>query len=214
MRTIIAVTLALALTVWTAVFASVVQPSDGSEHFKYASVGIEPEEGLPYWIWQVLPRMFPDKLPGGYASLGFIWEPNRELPIGFSKKSVLGSERIAVNCAFCHTATYRTAPDAPRVIVPGGATTLTSPQAFSRFLEACAEDPRFNAGDLLEAIGKMTSLSWTESLSYRLFLIPGTKKALVRHRREFAWMDTRPDWGRGRIDPLNPFKFRQLGQNV
>ena len=27
-------------------------------------------------------------------------------------------------------------------------------------------------------------------------------------------MDERPDWGRGRIDPLNPFKFRQLRQTV
>ena len=158
--------------------------------------------------------MFADKLPGGYASLGFVWEPDRELPIGFSKKSVFGSERVAVNCAFCHTATYRTSPDAPRVIVPGGATTLTRPQAFSRFLEAAAADPRFNAGDMLDAIGKMTNLSWTESFQYRFFLIPGTRKALLRHREEFAWMDSRPDWGRGRIDPLNPFKFRQLGQKV
>ena len=214
MRTITAVALALAVSVWTAVFASAVQPAAGADHFKYGSVGIEPEEGLPYWIWQVLPRMFPEKLPGGYESLGFVWEPNRELPIGFSKKSVAGSERIAVNCAFCHTATYRVAPDAPRVIVPGGATTLTRPQAFSRFLEAAAADPRFNAGEMLEAIGKMTRLSWTESFSYRFFLIPGTRKALLRHRQEFAWMDSRPDWGRGRIDPLNPFKFRQLRQPV
>ena len=214
MRTIIPVALAFAVSVWTAVFAAAVQPADGAEHFKYGSVGIEPEEGLPYWIWQVLPRLFADKLPGGYASLGFIWEPDRELPIGFSKKTVTGSERIAVNCAFCHTATYRTAPDAPRVIVPGGATTVTRPQAFSRFLEAAAADPRFNAGDMLAAIGKMTRLSWTESLSYRLLLIPGTRRALLRHRQEFAWMDSRPDWGRGRIDPLNPFKFRQLRQPV
>lgn len=215
MRTRIAVVaLALAVCVWTAVFASAVQPADGSEHFKYGSVGIEPEEGLPYWIWQVLPRLFADKLPGGYASLGFVWEPGRELPIGFSKKSVFGSERIAVNCAFCHTGTYRTSPDAPRVIVPGGATTLTRPQAFSRFLEAAAADSRFNAGDMLEAIGKMTSLSWTESFQYRFLMIPATRKALLRHREEFAWMDSRPDWGRGRIDPLNPFKFRQLRQKV
>ena len=27
-------------------------------------------------------------------------------------------------------------------------------------------------------------------------------------------MDSRPDWGRGRIDPLNPFKYRQLRQKV
>ncbi len=215
MRSIIVVAFAFVASVWGAVFASSVQPpADDAEHFKYGSVGIEPEEGIPYWIWQVLPRMFPDKLPGGYASLGFIWEPDRELPIGFSKKSVMGSERIAVNCAFCHTGTYRVAPDAARVIVPGGATTLTRPQAFSRFLEDAAADPRFNAGDMLDAIGKMTSLSWTESFSYRLFLIPGTRKALVRHKAEFAWMDSRPDWGRGRIDPLNPFKFRQLKQKV
>ena len=186
----------------------------GVEHFKYGSVGVESEEGLPYWIWQVLPKMFPDKLPGGYASLGFLWEPEHELPIGFSKKDVFGSTRVAVNCAFCHTATYRTAPGAPRVIVPGGATTILSPQKFSRFLEDTADDPRFNAGDMLEEIGKLTELSWTESLSYRLLLIPGTRRALQRHRKEFAWMDDRPQWGRGRIDPLNPFKYRQLNQSV
>lgn len=214
MRTIIVIALAFAVGVWTAVVASAVQPADGAEHFKYGSVGIESEEGIPYWIWQVLPRMFPDKLPGGYASLGFVWEPDRELPIGFSKRSVAGSERVAVNCSFCHTATYRMAPDAPRIIVPGGATTVTRPQAFSRFLGTAAADPRFNAGDMLAEIGKMTSLSWSESLSYRFFLIPGTRKALVRHRQEFAWMDSRPDWGRGRIDPLNPFKFRQLRQQI
>jgi mono/diheme cytochrome c family protein len=214
MKTIIAVVLASAIGLWTVVFAAAVQPVDGAEHFKYGSVGIESEEGLPYWIWQVLPRMFADKLPGGYASLGFVWERGRELPVGFSKKAVLGSERVAVNCAFCHTATYRMSPDAARVIVPGGATTRAMPQAYSRFLEAVAADPRFNAGDMLAAIGQMTSLSWTESLSYRMFLIPGTRRALVRHREEFAWMDNRPNWGRGRIDPLNPFKFRQLGQKV
>jgi cytochrome c553 len=188
----------------------------GEEHFKYGSVGIEPEEGLPYWIWQVLPHMFADKLPGpgGYASLGFVWEPGRELPVGFSKRDVYGSPRIAVNCAFCHTATYRTTTGGPRVIVPGGPSHRTTPQAFSRFLEASAADPRFNASEMLEAIGRIGTLSWTESLMYRFAYIPGTRRALLRHREEFAWMDSRPSWGRGRIDPLNPFKFRQLRQPV
>ena len=56
------------------------------DEFKYGSVGIESEEGMPYWIWQALPRVFADKLPrpGGYESFGFMWEPGRELPIGFS----------------------------------------------------------------------------------------------------------------------------------
>jgi mono/diheme cytochrome c family protein len=202
---------AISCAAWFA-YASAAQSVTAEEHFKYGSVGIESEEGIPYWIWQVLPRMFPDKLPGGYSSLGFVWEPGQELPIGFSKKNVFGSARVAVNCAFCHTATYRTSPDGPRSVVPGGATSLATPQKFSRFLEAAAADSRFNAGDMLEAIGKIGSLSWTESFSYRLLLIPGTRRALQRHRQEFAWMDERPDWGRGRIDPLNPFKYRQLRQ--
>lgn len=216
MKTIVAAVTVSLVCVTAFSFHAAEQQVDGAEHFKYGSVGIESEEGLPYWIWQVLPRMFPDKLPGpgGYASLGFIWEPGRELPVGFSQKTVFGSARVAVNCAFCHTATYREAPGAARIVVPGGATTITAPQAFSRFLEASAEDPRFNASDMLEAIGKIGSLSWTESISYRMFLIPGTRRALQRHKQEFAWMDRRPNWGRGRIDPLNPFKYRQLAQPV
>ncbi len=214
-RFVASVLVATLTLAWVAVWAQPAPgPSSGVEHFKYASVGIEAEEGVPYWIWQVLPRMFPDKLPGpgGYASLGILWEPGRELPIGFAKRSVLGSDRVAVNCAFCHTATYRTSPDAARVIVPGGASHQLAAQAFSRFLEAAAADPRFNAADMLKAIGEIGTLSWSESLLYRFVLIPGTRRGLLRHRDEFAWMDMRPAWGRGRIDPLNPFKYRQLRQ--
>ena len=45
--------------------------------FKYGSIGAENDAGIPYWIFYVLPRIFPEKLtqdgkilPGGYASLG------------------------------------------------------------------------------------------------------------------------------------------------
>ena len=38
--------------------------SDIREHFKYGSIGSEPANGIPYWIWKVLPEMFPEKLPG------------------------------------------------------------------------------------------------------------------------------------------------------
>lgn len=185
-----------------------------AEHFKYGSVGIESEEGLPYWIWQALPRLFPDLLPNGYASLGFVWEPGRELPIGFSRRDVLGSARVAVNCAFCHTATYRTAPGAARVLVPGGAATIAVPQAYSRVLEAAAADPRFTASRILAAAGEIGSVSWFDALAYRVALVPGTRRALRRHREEFRWMDSRPAWGPGRIDSINPFKFRQLRQPI
>jgi hypothetical protein len=38
------------------------------EQFKYGSIGAEAQEGIPYWIWQVLPRMFADKLPPGVTA--------------------------------------------------------------------------------------------------------------------------------------------------
>ena len=64
----LSVTLALSAALTTADSQPTAEPPD--EHFKYASVGIEQQEGLPYWIWQVLPRMFPETLPGpgGYTS--------------------------------------------------------------------------------------------------------------------------------------------------
>ena len=54
------------------------------EHFKYASIGTEAVEGIPYWIWVVMPRLFSEKLPasGGYTSLGLTWEEGQEMPIG------------------------------------------------------------------------------------------------------------------------------------
>ena len=76
--------------------------------FRYGSIGAENDAGIPYWIFYVLPRMFPEKLPGagGYASLGVSWEQGRELPIGFTKKTI-GFPRVANNCAICHTGTWR-----------------------------------------------------------------------------------------------------------
>ena len=184
------------------------------EHFKYASVGIEQNEGMPYWIWQVLPRMFPEKLPapGGYTSLGIIWEEGKELPVGFSKKRINGIDRVAINCAFCHTASVRRSPDAEPMIVPGGPSHQLDPQGYVRFLQAAATDPRFKAGEVLRAIDELTDLSWFTRLRYRFLYIPGVRKALTKQRRDLAWMDAQPAWGRGRIDPFNRVKFTYLRQ--
>jgi cytochrome c553 len=179
------------------------------EQFKYGSVGIESEEGLPYWIWQVLPRVFADKLPrpGGYAAFGFQWEPGKELPVGFSKVDLYGGPRVAINCAFCHTASVRTSElESPRLIAAGPGNQI-NPQAYVKFLQAVAEDPRFDSGELLDAIGGLTSLSWRQRMQYRYILIPAAKKALRRQRQDYDWMYRNPVWGPGRIDPFNPVKF-------
>jgi hypothetical protein len=185
------------------------------EHFLYGSVGTEAQEGIPYWIWLVLPRVFPEYLPGpgGYAALGVLAPDGHEMPIGLSKVTV-GFPRVGINCAMCHTASVRTQPDDVPRIIAAAPSHQTAPQMYLRFLMACAADPRFTADTLLAEIDKNTRLSTIERLLYRFVIIPQTRQALLRRRDSESWMDSRPDWGRGRIDPFNPVKFRYLHQPI
>src|SRR5262245_40865344 len=71
--------------IWSLTADRPVTYSNITEHFKYGSIGSEPGGPLlnpvggvlpPYWVFKVLPDICPDKLPGGYAALGFIYEPD------------------------------------------------------------------------------------------------------------------------------------------
>lgn len=185
------------------------------EHFLYGSVGTEAEQGIPYWIWLVLPRIFPEYLPGpgGYASLGMLSRDGHEMPIGFSKVTV-GFPRVGINCAVCHTASFRARPDDVPMLYPAGPSHQTTEQQYLRFLFACASDPRFTADTIMAEIARNTRLPLIDRLLYRLAIIPATQRGLLQLRDESAWMTKRPDWGRGRIDPFNPVKFRTLRQPI
>jgi mono/diheme cytochrome c family protein len=185
------------------------------DHFLFGSIGTEAEQGVPYWIWLVLPRIFPEHLPGpgGYASLGMLARDGHEMPIGFSKVTI-GFPRVGINCAVCHAASFRARPGDVPTIYPAAAAHQTSEQEYLRFLFACASDPRFTADVILSEIAKNTELSLLDRLIYRFLIIPGTRRALLRLRDADAWMLSRPDWGRGRIDPFNPVKFTILEQPI
>lgn len=220
LRTLLIIVAVLAVVVGTTAWYYLFRETptyyaSAEDNFKYGSLGNEQTEGIPYWLWLVLPRMFPDKLPGlgGYASFGLVWEEGKELPVGFSKK-IIGFDRVAINCAFCHTATYRTRPADKPIIVAGGPSHQFDPQAYVRFLYACASDARFNPDNIIREIDKVYKLSVVEKALYRYVLIPQTKQALLKQKAQFSWMDQRPDWGRGRIDPFNPIKFGILKQPV
>jgi mono/diheme cytochrome c family protein len=180
-----------------------------ADHFAYGSIGNDAAEGVPYAIWAALPDVFPDLLPGGYAALGFLYEPGRDVPVGFSKARV-GVERMAINCAFCHAVAAREAPGAPQRIHLGGASNTIDVQGYQRFLAAAAADPRFDADVLLPAIAGHGAASWLERQIYRHVLIPVTRKRLLEQADAFGWSLGRPAWGPGRIDPFNPVKFGML----
>jgi hypothetical protein len=191
--------------------------SNDEENFKYGSIGNDGGQGLPYAIWVALPELFPDHLPGpnGYASLGFRWEAGRtqaDTPLGFSRARV-GVERMSINCAFCHFTTFRRSPDAALEFEIAGAGNTIDVLGYQNFLTACARDPRFSADVLLPAMEQHVQLSWLDRVLYRFFLIPITRKTLLKQGETFAWtkQHDRPPWGPGRIDPFNPVKFDMLG---
>lgn len=216
-RVFIVVTLALviaaiAITGWATLArrAPLTYYESPEDHFKYGSVGTEAVAGIPYWIWVVLPRLFPEKLTGsgGHTSLGFTWEEGREMPIGLTKETI-GFDRVGMNCATCHVGTVRTAELKNPTFILGGPSTKFDAQQYARFLFACANDPRFTATFILPEIEYNHHLTLFESLLYRFIIIPRTKKTLLAQEQSFAWMNSRPDTGPGRTD-MNPFKISVL----
>ena len=102
-------------------------PNDAM-HFMYGSTGGERTDGLPYWFWVALPEIFSDDLPDhqkgqGYKSFGMIYEDNKDpkydLPVGVSMRHFRGLDVVYLNCAACHTGTYRDYEGGPVHVVPG-----------------------------------------------------------------------------------------------
>lgn len=184
--------------------------ADINDHFKYGSIGSEPANGIPYWIFKVLPDMFPERLQGGngLAALGFLQEPGRDLPIGFSVRRVT-VDRVGLNCAVCHTGTVRDTPESqPRIIVGMPANRLEL-ENYIRFLTAAALDPRFTTENVMQAIEARTRLGPIEKFIYRQ-AIPLTREALIEQGSRLSFINTRPDWGPGRVDTFNPYKAIQF----
>ncbi len=185
-----------------------IQYSSVEDHFKYGAIGLGSDSRIPYWIWKVLPDMFPEKLPpgGGWTSLGLIMEPGHDLPIGFARRKI-GYDSVEANCSLCHTTEFRRTPASNQEVVLGGPAHTLDLQAFQRFLYSSAADPRFTPDNVMAAIHRVHQMSLTESLLYRYVIIPATKEGLLEQQIGYTWQDTRPRQGRGRTDTFNPTKF-------
>ena len=176
--------------------------------------------GIPYPIFMILPRVFPDLVEryategygpgkagyGGYGAFGLAWEEGERLPVGLSIKR-LGYERVSLNCALCHTASYRLGPDAPPQFAVGGPAHTLNLQGLLRFLIAASHDRRFTAARLLPEIALHFPLDPIDTVIYSTMLIPGTRAALRLAEHELGWMEQKPAWGPGRDDAFNLPKF-------
>jgi hypothetical protein len=148
----------------------------GDTQFKYLSVGTERDASLPYWVFYVLPSMFPEKLPpkkSGYGSFGLSWEETVELPVGF-------------NCALCHTTRRERPGDKPIFVLTRSGDTARI-AGLSRFFYDCAKDPRFDSDNILSEISNFKKLDWIDWLLYRFYIIPATKDRILKGGQNFLW---------------------------
>ena len=179
------------------------------EQFKYGSLGQLP--GLPYEIFRVLPEVFTNHLPrpGGWEVFGFIDE-GRGHPVGFARQTV-GIDSLAINCALCHTATWRGAHGDTNHIVLGAPSSTLDFDAFLRFLLAAVEDRRFHADVLMPAIAAHTNLPPVEKWKHRHVVIPLFRWTIDwLAREELTWKNARPRAGCGRMDAFNLLKINIL----
>ena len=216
--------LVLATIIWVAASIGADRPVTYdaiTEHFKYGSIGSEPGVSLlqpiggvlpPYWIFRALPSVCSDKLPGGYASLGFVMEPGKELPIGISRRRRIGLDHVGLNCAVCHTNTVRDSPaSAPRIVLGMPANSLDL-QRFVQFVLDCTLDNRLTADAVRGRLPKSGGPSLFERLLLRFGLVDRLKvqTLALRNRIEPILPGHVPDWGRGRVDTFNPYKAVQF----
>ena len=199
---------------------------DITDHFKYGSIGSEPGGSLfrlvggalpPYWIFRALPSICPDRLPGGFASLGLVSEPGRDLPIGVSRRRRFGVDQVGFNCALCHTGTVRDAPGASPRIMLGMPAHQLDLQRLSRFIVECSLDSRLTRETVLARAREMGGgPSLFERLLLRFGLLDRLRTTVLNLQGRIGPVlgDGVPQWGRGRVDTFNPYKSIQFNWSL
>lgn len=212
---VIVILIALGLYYLLAVNTYVVAHDDERDHFLYGSIGSEIANGLPYWVFRALPELYKDELgPKGYRRFGFLYESDEDdLPMGVSRRVVLGIERVWLNCAVCHVGTYRESESSePRFIVGAPSNNLRLYE-FIQFLRRVAADSKFNGENLVAAINSEAiggDLNFLEEALYRYVVADRVREGLLTVREQLKFLDRQQDWGPGRVDTFNPYKAIQF----
>ncbi len=186
--------------------------ADIREHFKYGSTGGERASGFPYWIFKALPQVCTGHLPGeGYASLGLIYEDGKDLPVGMSKRRLMGIDRTFMNCAVCHVSTVRAAPGETAQLILGMPANTFDLFAFQKFFFDCARDPRFSKDIIVPEIARLMREQGRKLGPLDRYLIYPLAVWIMRERLtmlagRFGPMLEHTEWGPGRTDTFNPNK--------
>lgn len=193
--------------------------ADGAEQFKYGAIGLGQAYRVPTYLWNVMPKLCSDLLPGidvsdakdGWKSLGLIYEDGKETPVGFANRHI-GYPSVEPNCGLCHTASYRKTADAPEELILGGSAHELDLQSFQWFLYDCAASDAFTVGNVMAAIdadlaARGVEMGKVERAVYEAAILPFAKTGLAVQRKAYQWQKSRPAQGRGRTDTFNPTKL-------
>ncbi|MFO1024715.1 MAG: hypothetical protein U1E70_05975 [Acetobacteraceae bacterium] len=188
---------------------------DGARQFKYGSTGGERLAGIPVGIFKALPTLCRDYLPKkadgtpgeGWQSLGFLYEPGMDRPVGTSLRHSLGFDRISLNCAACHAGTWRDGPQGTAHIVPGMPAQRLDLVGFAKFVAACAMDERFNPWQVIQAAEQTGEhYTWFQRLLLRYTAVPAMREGLILVNYRFRFIDHETAAGPGRFDTFGPEK--------
>lgn len=181
------------------------------QQFNYGAIGSEQIDSVPYWIWLILPRLFPEKLPGpgGYASLKMDWRAGEEVPVGLTKQTI-GFPRVSLNCAACHNATFSSSNSKELSMTLAGSAPKFDLQGYINFLRDSANDPRFDSDYLLTNLQNVYELSWLEKNFYQFVIIPQSKQALSQLNDVPERLKSHPDWVKEAMQQFQKVQFENL----
>ncbi len=192
--------------------------SPASEQFKYGSIGAD-KLGLPLSILKAVPLVCADTLPPGtnprvrpLEAFGMIYEPGKEVPIGFSQKRmpIVGITLTGTTCSACHTATVRETPTGSRTAYFGAPNTRFDVQGWNNFLLGCIQDPkRFNATTLDRAFRELGVTGMDRYLAYSSGLLRAFTQNL---QQQIDSVVTDGAWGPGRDDAIGLSAAILLGE--
>lgn len=211
---IVALIALLGYTAWDNLLRKYPDPiyESAEEHFKYGAIGLDAENRIPLYLFEVMPTLCADLENGvtQWSELGFVFEPGMDTPIGLAKRHI-GYPSVEGTCSLCHTGEYRkAADDTPVPILAGSANTLDL-QRFQWFLYDCAASDNFTSSKIMAEIEKRHELGMIESLYYRLAIIPIARLGLKHQASLYSWQKLRPRQGPGRTDTFNPTKISVFG---
>ena len=195
--------------------------ADPVAQFKYGSTGGDRNFGLPYVMWEAMPRLFADLMPEGregegWAAFGFIYEPEEDLPaefgevrpVGTSLRDHMGIERIFLNCAGCHAGRVRVSEDGAPIIVAGMPSNTVDLSAFQTFMARAVVDERFTAARFLAEIDAMgLEIDLVNRAALKLVGVGMVRERLLSIVDRFDdFVGHEPAFGPGRFDTFNPAK--------